>query len=302
MRFILASASPRRKELLEQIGVKFDILPATGEEVITKELPGEVVMELAKQKAEEVAKTAGADALVLGADTVVAYEGKILGKPKDEADALRMLTMLSGKEHEVYTGVALIDNRDQSMENFFERTKVTMYPVSEEEIRDYIAGGEPMDKAGAYAIQGLGAKFIQKIEGDYNNVVGLPIGRIYQEIKRKSIEIPTQFLIRYYGCEKNVLGESYLGGISGMNEYDEECLQVFLEKQLQLFQEEVATTPEEAEEFLSDCMAVICKDLKDVKDYFDEEGVDISGLSLDNLEELEEVFALPSGRYLIVEG
>ena len=142
MRFILASASPRRKELLEQIGVKFDILPATGEEVITKELPGEVVMELAKQKAEEVAKTAGADALVLGADTVVAYEGKILGKPKDEADALRMLTMLSGKEHEVYTGVALIDNRDQSMENFFERTKVTMYPVSEEEIRDYIAGGE----------------------------------------------------------------------------------------------------------------------------------------------------------------
>ena len=182
MRFILASASPRRKELLEQIGVKFDILPATGEEVITKELPGEVVMELAKQKAEEVAKTAGADALVLGADTVVAYEGKILGKPKDEADALRMLTMLSGKEHEVYTGVALIDNRDQSMENFFERTKVTMYPVSEEEIRDYIAGGEPMDKAGAYAIQGLGAKFIQKIEGDYNNVVGLPIGRIYQEI------------------------------------------------------------------------------------------------------------------------
>lgn len=193
MRFILASASPRRKELLEQIGVKFDILPATGKEVITKELPGEVVMELAKQKAEEVAKTAGADALVLGADTVVAYEGKILGKPKDEADALRMLTMLSGKEHEVYTGVALIDNRDQSMENFFERTKVTMYPVSEEEIRDYIAGGEPMDKAGAYAIQGLGAKFIQKIEGDYNNVVGLPIGRIYQEIKRKSIEIPTRF-------------------------------------------------------------------------------------------------------------
>lgn len=193
MRFILASASPRRKELLEQIGVKFDILPVTGEEVITKELPGEVVMELAKQKAEEVAKTAGADALVLGADTVVAYEGKILGKPKDEADALRMLTMLSGKEHEVYTGVALIDNRDQSMENFFERTKVTMYPVSEEEIRDYIAGGEPMDKAGAYAIQGLGAKFIQKIEGDYNNVVGLPIGRIYQEIKRKSIEIPTRF-------------------------------------------------------------------------------------------------------------
>ena len=184
MRFILASASPRRKELLEQIGVKFDILPATGEEVITKELPGEEVMELAKQKAEEVAKTAGADALVLGADTVVAYEGKILGKPKDEADALRMLTMLSGKEHEVYTGVALIDNRDQSMENFFERTKVTMYPVSEEEIRDYIAGGEPMDKAGSYAIQGGWAEFVERIEGDYSNVVGLPWDRFFLELKR----------------------------------------------------------------------------------------------------------------------
>ncbi len=97
MRFILASASPRRKELLEQIGVKFNILPATGEEVITKELPGEVVMELAKQKAEEVAKTAGADALVLGADTVVAYEGKILGKPKDEAECLKNAYHTFGK-------------------------------------------------------------------------------------------------------------------------------------------------------------------------------------------------------------
>ena len=188
MRFILASASPRRKELLEQIGVKFDILPATGEEVITKELPGEVVMELAKQKAEEVAKTAGADALVLGADTVVAYEGKILGKPKDEADALRMLTMLSGKEHEVYTGVALIDNRDQSMENFFERTKVTMYPVSEEEIRDYIAGGEPMDKAGAYAIQSEAAKFISRIDGCYYNVMGLPVSKLYAALKQLNFQ------------------------------------------------------------------------------------------------------------------
>ena len=193
MRFILYQHRREEKELLEQIGVKFNILPATGEEVITKRTSGRSGDGIIKKKAEEVAKTAGADALVLGADTVVAYEGKILGKPKDEADALRMLTMLSGKEHEVYTGVALIDNRDQSMGEFFERTKVTMYPVSEEEIRDYIAVGEPMDKAGAYAIQELGAKFIQKIEGDYNNVVGLPIGRIYQEIKRKSIEIPTRF-------------------------------------------------------------------------------------------------------------
>lgn len=193
MRVILASASPRRKELLEHIGVKFDILSATGEEVITKKIPEEVVMELAKQKAEEIAKVTEEDALIIGADTVVACDGKILGKPKDEEDAFQMLTMLSGREHEVYTGVAMIDNREKSIENFFERTRVIMYPITEKEIRDYIAGGEPMDKAGAYAIQGTGAKFIQKIEGDYHNVVGLPVGRIYQEIKRKSIEIPTRF-------------------------------------------------------------------------------------------------------------
>lgn len=193
MRVILASASPRRKELLERIGVKFDIIPATGEEVITKKIPEEVVMELAKQKAEEIAKVTEEDALIIGADTVVACDGKILGKPKDEEDAFQMLTMLSGREHEVYTGVAMIDNREKSIENFFERTKVKMYPITEKEIREYIAGGEPMDKAGAYAIQGTGAKFIQKIEGDYHNVVGLPLGRIYQEIKRKSIEIPTRF-------------------------------------------------------------------------------------------------------------
>lgn len=193
MRVILASASPRRKELLERIGVKFDIIPATGEEVITKKIPEEVVMELAKQKAEEIAKVAEEDALIIGADTVVVCDGKILGKPKDEEDAFQMLTMLSGREHEVYTGVAMIDNREKSIENFFERTRVIMYPITEKEIREYIAGGEPMDKAGAYAIQGTGAKFIQKIEGDYHNVVGLPVGRIYQEIKRKSIEIPTRF-------------------------------------------------------------------------------------------------------------
>ena len=194
MRFILASASPRRKELLEQIGVKFDIPPGNRRRGDHKRASGRRGDGIGKTESRRGCKdSGGADALVLGADTVVAYEGKILGKPKDEADALRMLTMLSGKEHEVYTGVALIDNRIKAWRIFFERTKVTMYPVSEEEIRDYIAGGEPMDKAGAYAIQGLGAKFIQKIEGDYNNVVGLPIGRIYQEIKRKSIEIPTRF-------------------------------------------------------------------------------------------------------------
>lgn len=192
MNIILASASPRRKELLEQIGLSFTVIPAKGEERITKKLPREVVMELSGQKAEEVAerlKTQGTDALVIGADTVVVYQDRILGKPKDEQDAFFMLKNLSGKKHEVYTGVTLLDTAAGRRESFFERTEVVMYPIREEEIRSYIATGEPMDKAGAYGIQGIGAKFIQKIEGDYCNVVGLPLSRIYQEIKGKYIEI-----------------------------------------------------------------------------------------------------------------
>lgn len=189
MRLILASASPRRKELLEQIGMEFTVTPARGEEKITKKAPQEVVMELSRQKAEEVAGNVGEDVLVLGADTVVAYEGNILGKPKDEQEAAKMLKSLAGKVHEVYTGVTLIDNRTKESRTFYEKTRVQMYPIQEAEIQSYIATGEPMDKAGAYGIQGIGAKFIQKIDGDYCNVVGLPISRIYQEIKGKYIEI-----------------------------------------------------------------------------------------------------------------
>lgn len=196
MRLILASASPRRRELLQQIQMEFTVLPAKGEEKITKKLPQEVVMELSRQKALEVAgcpEVRREDALVLGADTVVVYQGRILGKPKDEQEALSMLKTLSGNTHEVYTGVTLLDVQTGEKNSFFERTAVTMYPVSEKEIRAYIATGEPMDKAGAYGIQGIGAKFIRSIEGDYNNVVGLPVGRIYQEIKGKYIEMPGCF-------------------------------------------------------------------------------------------------------------
>lgn len=203
-RIILASASPRRKELLEQIGLEFEICPAKGEEVITKSVPEEVVMELSKQKAEEVAYlvntynekhkeiTTPTDILVIGADTVVAYDGKILGKPKDEEDAKRMLSMLSGNTHSVYTGVTLclIDKSGKVGElNFYEKTDVTMFPILEEEINRYVATGEPMDKAGSYAIQGKSAIFIEKIHGDYNNVVGLPITRIYQTLKAVGIDI-----------------------------------------------------------------------------------------------------------------
>lgn len=201
---ILASASPRRKELLEQIGLSFHIWPAKGEEVISKTLPDEVVMELSKQKAVEVASMVKAyeqekkelvtpqDTLVIGADTVVACENVILGKPKDEMDAKRMLTLLSGKNHSVYTGVTIVfldANQKAGVYTFFEKTDVFMKALSEKEIDRYIATKEPMDKAGAYGIQGKCAVYIEKIEGDYQNVVGLPVARLYKELQGLGIDL-----------------------------------------------------------------------------------------------------------------
>ena len=201
---ILASASPRRKELLEQIGAEFVICPAKGEEVITETDPSAVVMELSRQKAEEVAYgvliyneqhadlATPQDILVIGADTVVAYENQILGKPKDEEDARHMLTMLSGKTHSVYTGVTFvfIDKEGRTVEHcFFEKTDVCMYPLKEEEIDRYIQSGDPMDKAGSYGIQGRFAIHIKEIRGDYNNVVGLPVARLYQELQKLGVSI-----------------------------------------------------------------------------------------------------------------
>lgn len=201
---ILASASPRRKELLEQIGLQFDICPAKGEEIITKKIPHEVVKELASQKAREVASMVKSyeveheelmtpqDIMVIGADTIVAYGEEILGKPKDEEDAFRMLSMLSGNTHSVYTGVSiiLIGASGKAGEiTFHEKTDVTMRQMDEQEIRRYIATGEPMDKAGAYGIQGKCAIYVDKIHGDYNNVVGLPVAAIYRELKKLGIDI-----------------------------------------------------------------------------------------------------------------
>ena len=192
MKIILASASPRRRELLTQIGVNFAVQPACGEEVITGSNPEEVVKELSAQKAEEVAKMQQeGDWLVIGADTVVSCDSRILGKPKDEADAFVMLSMLQGHTHEVYTGVTLywsVNGKEQKL-TFAEQTKVTMHAMTAEEIRAYIKTGEPMDKAGSYGIQGKCAAFIEKISGDYNNVVGLPVARIYQELLQKGIDI-----------------------------------------------------------------------------------------------------------------
>lgn len=184
-RFILASASPRRRELLEQVGAEFEVIPAMGEEIILSSEPAEAVMELSAQKAAEVAeKLQGEDVIILGADTVVAYEGEILGKPRDEADAERILSMLCGNMHSVYTGVTIIWKQDgkTKQRTFYEETKVIMYPMQKEQILAYIRTGEPMDKAGAYGIQGKGALFVEKIDGDYNNVVGLPLAKVFRII------------------------------------------------------------------------------------------------------------------------
>lgn len=188
---ILASASPRRTELLDQAGISHQVIPSRCEEILISEVPEEVVKSLALQKAEDVfaryeKEHTGEDFLVIGSDTVVAAEGKILGKPKDEADAFQMLSMLQDRTHQVYTGVALLSmkNGDKKEEVFRVCSEVQVYPMDEEEIRAYIATGEPADKAGAYGIQGKFAIHIKGIVGDYNNIVGLPIGEIYQRLKK----------------------------------------------------------------------------------------------------------------------
>lgn len=182
---ILASASPRRRELLKQAGFEFEVIESQADENVAVKEPERLVEELARRKALAVAETLEGEALVIGADTVVAADGEILGKPKDEEDAFRMLSGLQGRTHQVYTGVALVKKQTGKTEvsSFFEQTDVTMYPMGEEEIRGYIATSEPKDKAGAYGIQGRAAIFVKEIRGDYNNVVGLPIGRLYQELK-----------------------------------------------------------------------------------------------------------------------
>lgn len=237
---ILASASPRRKELLEQLGLDFEIRPSRGEEIITKTKPEEVVKELAYQKAMEISKEIQSEygtgkenyvekpVQVIGADTIVVCDNQIFGKPVDEADAKRMLTHLQGNTHQVYTGVCVVTffagGSSQCIPSgypvmhahpgrfsqctpsgypvmhvhaggflqcteFVEKTDVTMYPVSEQEILEYISTQECMDKAGAYAIQGISGRFIKEIHGDYNNVVGLPIARLWQECFKNGYSI-----------------------------------------------------------------------------------------------------------------
>lgn len=185
---ILASGSPRRRELLLQIGAVFEVHKTDGEEIITCTDPSEVVKELSLQKAREAAGRWEGD-VIIGADTIVAVEGQILGKPKDQEDALRMLALLQGREHEVITGVAVLLPASGKCIHFAETTKVRVCPMTRGQMERYVDSGEPMDKAGAYGIQGRFAAYVAGIEGDYNNVVGLPVGRLYQELLAEGIDL-----------------------------------------------------------------------------------------------------------------
>lgn len=177
MSIILASQSPRRKELLEQIGLDFQIIPAKGEEAADASLPpAEYVKQLALHKAAEVAASCAPEDIVIGADTIVVLDGEILGKPNNAAHAFKMLSRLATRRHTVYTGVALVQGERQMLG--VEATQVRFCSLTEQEILDYVSTGEPMDKAGAYGIQGRGALFIDSIHGDYFNVVGLPLCRL----------------------------------------------------------------------------------------------------------------------------
>ncbi len=186
IKIVLASASPRRKELLNQVGLNPVIEPSGIEEIITTTIPKEAVIELSLQKAEDVAKKQLPGTVVIGADTVVAAGGKILGKPKTHEEAFEMIDSFQGKTHNVFTGVTLIlcGENKMTVRSFAEQTDVHVYPMTQEEIRSYAEEEEPMDKAGAYGIQGRFAAFIKGIDGDYSNVVGLPVGRVYQELKK----------------------------------------------------------------------------------------------------------------------
>lgn len=194
-RIILGSASPRRRELLRQIGVEFEVMVSKGEEKYKSAVPEEIVKELALEKAEnvseEIEKCTKKDLVIIGADTIVVLGGEILGKPVDEADAFRMLKSLQGRVHRVYTGVALLDfdakGRKQTTVHA-EKTDVYVHEMRQEEIRRYIATKESMDKAGAYGVQGKFASYIDRIEGDYYNVVGLPISYVYRQLKQTGWE------------------------------------------------------------------------------------------------------------------
>ncbi|MBR3645791.1 MAG: septum formation protein Maf [Lachnospiraceae bacterium] len=199
-KIILASQSPRRLELMSQAGFDFEVIPSDVEEIITSAVPSEIVKELSSQKAQDVFNKLlssmnslpiltddDINLMVIGADTVVANGNSILGKPHDHEEAFNMLSSLSGKTHQVYTGVSVylynFSSKSTKKHSFYESTDVTFYELSSSEINSYISTRDCFDKAGSYGIQGPFAIHVKGIKGDYNNVVGLPIARLYQELK-----------------------------------------------------------------------------------------------------------------------
>ena len=185
MHVILASGSPRRRALLDMVGISCEVCIPDIEENTDKTVPSEIVKDLSLQKALSVAPKYPGQA-VLAADTIVEIDGRILGKPKTEDEAFSMLRMLSGRTHSVYTGVALIFP-DGSRDSFYSETRVTMFDNSDDLIRDYISTGEPMDKAGAYGIQGTGAYLVEKVDGDYGTIVGLPVSIVFRKLREYTL-------------------------------------------------------------------------------------------------------------------
>ena len=187
MDIILASQSPRRRELLERMGLPFRVITPDIDEHMERALPpGELVAAISAEKAGTVAAQAGPGAVVIAADTVVALDGAVLGKPADELDAFKMLSTLSGCRHQVYTGLTVLRGEEQYTVS--EETTVTFRELSAEEIDRYVATGEPMDKAGAYGIQGYGALLVEGIQGDYYNVMGLPVCRLGLLLRRLGVD------------------------------------------------------------------------------------------------------------------
>ena len=188
MRLVLASASPRRRELMKMLGfTDFQVLPADTDEESPDMMPGDSVQHIALQKARKTAQRCSDDALIIAADTLVYLDGKALGKPADEAEAETMLRSLSGVGHSVFTGVALLQSGREV--TFSEMTRVFFRELSDDEIRAYVKTGEPMDKAGAYGAQGLGAVFIERIDGDFFNVMGLPLCRLVTMLRSLGIDL-----------------------------------------------------------------------------------------------------------------
>ncbi len=187
-KIILASQSPRRRELMSKIGIEYTVEPPTVEENITKTSPWDAVMELSEKKAFDVfRKHAEENVLVIGADTMVAYGNCCLGKPQSEEEAINILKRLQSRVHQVYTGLSFVWTGERRAHTLCEKTEVELYPMTEEEILSYVKSGEGMDKAGAYGIQTQFSIYIKQIRGEYNNVVGLPIARLYHELQRLNL-------------------------------------------------------------------------------------------------------------------